>query len=128
MSGCLVVGAMILSLAGPNFTLNWQHSVEKIGWRESWRIEGAKLRLTEAGVKGSGAGMEPGPDAQLKGGWWVWMPDLGPLDSITLATSGATGGGWHLCDGDNCHDIPETGVPVLVRPCGGQEWQEGAQP
>ncbi|MEZ5450817.1 MAG: DUF1850 domain-containing protein [Thiolinea sp.] len=32
------------------------------------------LQLLQARVKGSGAGMEPGDDAVLKDGWWVWQP------------------------------------------------------
>jgi hypothetical protein len=117
MSGCLMIGASLLTLALPEFTLEWQHSVEKTRWRESWMIEDAGLRLAEAAVKGSGAGMEPGEAARLQDGWWVWNPRLDPLPSLTLATSGATDGGWRLCSGGRCQEVPETGGTVLLRPC-----------
>lgn len=103
--GCLMVGAAMLSLAGPGFDLTWTHSVEKTEWRESWTIGAEGLHLTEAAVKGSGAGMEPGAGARLEDGWWVWQPDLPPVPSLTLAASGATGEGWRICDGPVCHEI-----------------------
>ena len=117
MSLCLAAGALTLSLAGPAFTLEWEHSVEKTRWRETWAIDAGRLRLTGAAVKGSGAGMEPGPGATLQAGWWVWTPDLAPLDHLTLAASGATAGGWTLCDAAQCHDLPETGQPRVLRAC-----------
>ena len=63
MSGCLMAGAMALALAnGGTFTLEWTHSVERESWRETWQVTGDdRLQLTGAAVKGSGAGMEPGP-------------------------------------------------------------------
>jgi hypothetical protein len=123
-----MVGASLLALTLPDFTLDWQHSVEKIRWRESWHVGADRLHLTEAAVKGSGAGMEPGHDAILQDGWWVWVPDLAPLPSLTLATSAATDGGWHLCSGAICHDIPETGATVVLRPCTEEEWHKGSGP
>ena len=119
MSVCLMAGAMALALAGPEFTLEWEHSVEKTRWRESWRVEDGGLRLMQAAVKGSGAGMEPGAGARLQGGWWVWQPDLPPVPGLVLAASGATGGGWALCSGPECHVIgARAAEPVTLRPCG----------
>ena len=120
MSGtCLMIGATVLWLAGPGFELNWTHSVEKTEWRESWAIGADGLHLTEAAVKGSGAGMEPGADARLEDGWWVWQPDLPPVPSLTLAASGATGGGWRLCDSATCHEVGAMpGAALHVAPCG----------
>lgn len=117
MTTCLMVGASMLALASPEFTLDWQHSVEKTRWRETWLVSADHLQLTKAAVKGSGAGMEPGPEARLQDGWWVWEPVLAPLQQLLLATSGATGGGWQLCSGGVCHDIPETGGTITLRPC-----------
>ncbi|MDZ4309502.1 MAG: DUF1850 domain-containing protein [Cypionkella sp.] len=128
MSICLMVGASLLALSDRSFTLDWQHSVEKTRWRESWQVTADGLHLTEAAVKGSGAGMEPGEGAHLQGGWWVWAPDLDPLPNLSLATSGATGAGWHLCSGEICHDIPETGATVVLRPCTEEEWRKGSGP
>lgn len=121
-----MVGSTLLALATPDFALDWQHSVEKTRWRESWRVTTDGLRLTQAAVQGSGAGMEPGDRARLVDGWWVWQPALAAQDSLVLATSGKTGGGWHLCNGTICHDIAETGEAVVLRPCTGAEWINGS--
>ncbi len=128
MTGCLMVGASLLALAAPDFTLEWLHSVEKTRWRETWQITADGLHLSEAAVKGSGAGMEPGDGALLSDGWWVWQPQLAPQPTLTLATSGATGSGWLLCSGGICHDIPEAGASVVLRPCTEAEWAEGSRP
>lgn len=119
MSGtCLLVGAIALHLGQGSFELGWQHSVEKTGWREIWRVENGTLRLMEAAVKGSGAGMEPGDDAQLLDGWWVWHPDLPPVASLTLAASGATQGGWQICHDGTCREIGKIqSDPITVKAC-----------
>ena len=118
MTTCLMAGAVALTLAAPDFTLTWRHSVEKVEWRESWRVEAGRLRLVEAAVKGSGAGMEPGDGARLDNGWWVWSPDLAPVPDLLLAASGATGQGWRLCSGAECHDLgAAAGEPIRLAPC-----------
>lgn len=118
MSGCLLVGAMALSLAGGSFTLEWTHSIEKTAWREEWQVQNQTLRLTSAAVKGSGAGMEPGPDARLIDNWWVWTPTLPPVPELMLAASGKTGTGWQLCTQSDCREIGATASePVILRPC-----------
>ena len=63
MSLCLAAGAITASLAIQAFTLAWAHSIEKIRWEEDWRVEENQLHLVEARIKGTGAGMEPPPDA-----------------------------------------------------------------
>ncbi len=118
-TACLLVGTTVLALASQGFDLSWNHSVEKTVWREHWVIEGGRLRLTEAAVKGSGAGMDPGPDAVLENGWWIWAPLLPPVPRLNLAASGATGGGWTICDGSDCHEIGQSpGVAIEISPCG----------
>jgi hypothetical protein len=113
-----MVGAAALSLASGQFDLSWTHSVEKTGWREHWVVEDHALRLTGAAVKGSGAGMDPGPGAVLEGGWWVWVPDLAPVPEIRLAASGATVGGWRLCADGTCRDLGVTpGGGIRLAPC-----------
>ncbi|MDI3336066.1 DUF1850 domain-containing protein [Defluviimonas aestuarii] len=120
---CLLVSASAtttLTLASASFDLSWRHSVEKTEWRETWIVEGGRLHLTEAAVKGSGAGMDPGKGAALIDGWWVWTPDLPPVPNLTLAASGATGGGWRICDGTICHEIgAEPGEAIRLSPCKG---------
>jgi hypothetical protein len=62
--------------------------------------------------------MEPGENARLEGRWWVWSPDLAPLRELVLASSGATGAGWTLCDIGGCRKLgyaPQE--PIVLRPC-----------
>ena len=118
MSLCLLAGGKAVVLAVSAFTLSWTHSVQKTEWRESWAVRPAGLTLTEAAVKGSGAGMEPGPDAVLRDGWWVWKPKLAPLPSLSLAASGATPSGWKLCHEGGCTELAtQAGQDVFLRPC-----------
>ncbi len=107
MSICVASVVTALSLAGNAFVLSWTHSVERTTWQEHWVVsDDGKLKIDWARVQGSGAGMEPPPDAVLRDGWWTYRPDLPAQDSAVLAVSGATVGGWRLCiDGAACHDI-----------------------
>lgn len=118
MTGCLLAGATMLALAGGGFTLEWTHSVERETWRESWEVTADhRLHLTQAAVKGSGAGMEPGPGGHFEDGWWVWAPDLPPVPSLVLAASGETPSAWTLC-GVDCVELGATsGQPVRIAPC-----------
>ena len=96
-----------LALAANSFTLSWTHSVEKTEWREAWRIDGKELVLTEARVRGSGAGMEPPDGSTLRDGWWVYAPTL-RVPALHLAVSGATTSGWRLCTAnDGCRDLEQ---------------------
>lgn len=118
MSLCVIAGGKTAVLAASLFTLSWTHSIEKVEWRETWRVLPAGLQLVEARVKGSGAGMEPPPDARLEAGWWVYAPRVAALPVLRLAASGATGTGWRLCADGDCRQIgAEPGAPVLLRPC-----------
>ena len=115
---CLLIGAVAVALSGDRFTLEWTHSVEKVAWREQWVINQEGMRVLRAAVKGSGAGMEPGPNAALMDGWWVWRPNLPPQPELVLAASGATPSAWRLCDGDDCRDIgADPGAAITLRPC-----------
>lgn len=120
MTGCLMAGATMLALANGGFTLEWTHSVEREAWRESWEVTADhRLHLTQAAVKGSGAGMEPGPGGHFENGWWVWAPKLPPVPSLVLAASGKTPSAWRLC-AEQCVDLGATsGQPVQVAPCPG---------
>ena len=119
MSLCILAGSAVTALAVSTFTLAWEHSVERVAWAETWRVEPAGLRLVEARVKGSGAGMDPGPGARAEAGWWVWTPDAAPLPELVLAASGATAGGWRLCHRGGCLTLGAApGPPLRLRPCG----------
>ena len=102
MDLCIAAGAAALTLATQAFTLAWTHSVEKTEWQEHWEVTAEGLDLVEARIKGSGAGMEPPPDAVLQDGWYVYRPDGPPLAALRLAVSGATGEGWRLCAHGDC--------------------------
>jgi hypothetical protein len=115
---CLVTAGKTTVFAAAAFTLSWTHSIERTRWQEAWSVTPAGLQLTEARVKGSGAGMEPGEDAVLKDGWWVWRPRLPRQEKLLLAASGATGEGWTLCAVGRCTLIGERPAdPAVVTAC-----------
>ena len=112
---------MAAKLAGvAAFTLAWTHSVEKIAWEEDWLVSPAGLVLQEARVRGSGAGMDPAPDAMFSDGAWRWKPAVPPLPEIVLRRSGATAD-WRLCASGSCRLLGELvdpqADPVILRPC-----------
>lgn len=120
MSLCILAGGKSIALAVSVFSLSWTHSVQKTQWREDWAVTPAGLQLTQAAVKGSGAGMEPGDDAVLKGGWWVWAPKLPAQPSLRLAASGLTPSAWRLCHANGCLDLgSEVGEAVVLSRCPG---------
>ncbi|MCQ8896645.1 DUF1850 domain-containing protein [Limnobacter humi] len=100
MSVCALAGVVLVAcVQSTDFTLTWTHSVERVEWQEDWRVDGDTLIQTQARVKGSGAGMDPAPGAQLLNGWYVWVPQPAlHLQEIRLANSGATVSAWTLCD------------------------------
>lgn len=113
---------------GAVWDLRWTHSVEHTGWWERWRIDGDRLRLVEARVKGGGAGMEPGEGARLVtredgGEWWVWDPKNPPMTEVILAASSFTAD-HELCVAGKCRPLSvwAGGVhdrPVVLSPCAG---------
>jgi hypothetical protein len=98
---CLAAGAVSATLAIQAFTLAWTHSIEKVRWEEDWQIEGRQLKIVAARIKGSGAGMEPPPEAQLREGVWHYQPAVAPMDRLTLANSRYTAG-YELCVEGSC--------------------------
>ncbi|WP_258045651.1 DUF1850 domain-containing protein [Mesorhizobium sp. NBSH29] len=102
------------------FTLSWTHSVEKTRWEEDWKLKPAGLQIITARVKGSGAGMEPAPDAILVDGWWTYRPAVPIQNQLVLAASGATVSGWQICGGGKCRTIgTNADEPVVLKPCDG---------
>lgn len=112
---CVSAGAFALALAAPGFTLEWRHSVTRTLWWERWTAGPKGLAPVEARMTGPGAGMEPPQDAVWRGGAWHFAPHVPPQQVVHLAASGATGGGWRLCGGGNCHDLPETLGPIRLQ-------------
>lgn len=118
MSLCILAGGKVTALALSLFTLSWTHSVQKTEWRETWSVTPVGLEIREAAVKGSGAGMEPGPDAVLRDGWWVWRPSLPDQSSVSLAASGMTPSAWTLCYDGGCLELgAKAGEDVVLEPC-----------
>jgi hypothetical protein len=112
LSLCLASAGLVKALAISAFTLVWTHSVEKVDWQEDWRVTPDGLELTQARVKGSGAGMEPPPEARLVNGWFQWKPARGPMAEVQLGNSGAAGE-WRLCSNGQCRTLSEiSGHPV----------------
>lgn len=93
--------------------LSWTHSVEKIEWQEDWRVTPQGLQIVQARVKGSGAGMEPPPDARLVDGFFRWKPQLPVLPEVALGNSGVAGE-WRICTDGKCQELSA----ILGRPVG----------
>lgn len=104
MSLCLISAGVSKTLAVVAFTLVWTHSIEKIDWQEDWRVTPAGLELVQARVKGSGAGMEPPPEARLVDGWFRWQPKRAPMREVMLGNSGMAGE-WRLCRDGKCRTL-----------------------
>ena len=122
LSLCLASAGVLKTLSIAAFTLAWTHSVEKIEWQEDWRVTPAGLELMQARVKGSGAGMEPPPEARLVDGWFQWQPRRPPIPELLLGNSGAAGE-WRLCGAEQCRTLSEIfGHPIganatIMRAC-----------
>ncbi|WP_449379376.1 DUF1850 domain-containing protein [Bradyrhizobium sp. UFLA05-112] len=112
VSLCLLSAGSVKALALTGFTLVWTHSIEKVDWQEDWRITPAGLELVQARVKGSGAGMEPPPEARLIDGWFQWQPKRSPMQEVVLGNSGVAGE-WRLCSEGQCRTLSEIfGHPI----------------
>jgi Uncharacterized conserved protein len=117
---CLAAGAKVVPLLAGALTLAWTHSVEKILWEEDWRSGPAGLELVEARVRGSGAGMDPPPEARFEHGVWKWHPQVPPLREVILRRSGATAD-WQICIEGRCRPMdeimPPAADPVVMKAC-----------
>jgi hypothetical protein len=112
LSLCLASAGVVKALSVAAFTLAWMHSIEKVEWQEDWRVTPNGLELAQARVKGSGAGMEPPPEARLVNGWFQWQPKRAPMPQVALGNSGAAGE-WRLCSGGKCRTLSEIfGHPI----------------
>lgn len=122
MSLCLLAGAASATLAVEAFTLAWTHSIEKVRWEEDWRVTGSTLTITEARIRGSGAGMEPPPDAMLRSGVWHYRPTLPPQTSLHLTHSPYVAG-YEICTEGLCAKLAdslpgiENNALIEIHPC-----------
>lgn len=117
--GAGLAGAPV-HIATPRFTLAWSHSIEHVRWEEDYELHPSGLRLLEARVLGSAAGMEPGEGAVLRDGVWHYRPALPDLPELVLAHSSGYTQDYQLCLADGCHALahwlPPAG-PLTLRPC-----------
>ncbi|WP_338721329.1 DUF1850 domain-containing protein [Devosia sp. XK-2] len=105
MSLCIAASGKLIALAATAFSLSWTHSVEKTTWSENWIVEGGALRVVEASVEGSGAGIDLPGNAVQRNGRWVYSPHLAPVETLVLAASGATISPWTLCTEQSCLEL-----------------------
>ena len=118
MAICIATTSGVMKVAATSFVLSWTHSVEKVPWQEYWNVTSQGLVLSEARIKGSGAGMDPPADAVLKNGWYVYHPQIPPRREIVLAASGKTVGGWTLCSDQKCMELGRAEEkPIHIAPC-----------
>ena len=122
MPVCIAAGGLVVALAAESFTLAWTHSIEKIRWEEDYRVAGSRLELTEARIRGTGAGMEPPPGSRLEGGVWHYAPHLAPLEVLRL-THSRYAAGYELCLPGGCAPLAASapragdGDVIEVRAC-----------
>lgn len=117
---CLAGAGATARLAVAAFSLAWSHSIEHTRWEEHWQVGPRTLRLETARVEGSGAGMDPAPEAHLVGNAWTWHPGL-ELSELILRRAGEAGD-WQICtEGSGCRSIaallPPGADPVRLWPC-----------
>ena len=117
MGLCLgLTGVVWAMLPLREFTLAWNHTVEKIRWEEDYRVTADGLLLGQARVKGSGAGMEIPEDAIWGNGVWRYQRTLPPLQPLRLARTPAAGD-YQLCFASACHALEEwLGPPQSSHP------------
>lgn len=117
---CLVAGGLTVTIPVSQFTLRWQHSIEKIEWAEDWEVVGGWLHLSQARIRGSGAGMEPSDRAQLLNGVWHYRIRDPWRREVVLARSEFVPD-YELCVEGRCkrmsHWVPIAAGPTTMRAC-----------
>jgi hypothetical protein len=126
----MAAAGMVVAIQASSFTLSWTHTVEKTEWHEEWDVEGDSLVLSRALVKGSGAGIDPPPNARLEDGFYVWQPNLSQREVIVRRDRRA--GDWQLCAAGRCAMLGEwvgrDADPVHLRALTAEEECEGIPP
>lgn len=109
------------------FTLAWVHSIEKVRWEEDYAVgrngdpqAPTLIYALAARVKGSAAGMEPGPGAVLKNGWYEYVPAVQRHESLSLMRSFYTPD-YELCLNGHCRPMSDylasDGGITMLRAC-----------
>lgn len=121
---CMVAGALTASLPATQFTLRWQHSIEKIAWEEDYAVVGPWLAITGARIRGSGAGMDPPDNAWLDHGVWHYRLTDPWRKELILARSPYVRD-YDVCIAGNCqplyHWIPVSAGTTTLRACDAAE-------
>ena len=122
MQFCLLAAGALIHLHTAALTLAWTHSIEKIRWEEDYRATPAGIALTQDRIQGTGAGMEPPPDATFDGKWWRYHARIGPQPQVILRRSGMTVSDWQVCIKDKCRTmgsyLPDRKAdPVTLKIC-----------
>lgn len=111
-----LAGAVWAQVPTAEFTLAWQHTIEKVRWEEDYRVSAEGLLLGEARVKGSGAGMEIPDGAELREGSWHYQRQLAPLQPLRLGRT-PEAGDYQLCFNLRCHTMSDwLGPPQASQP------------
>jgi hypothetical protein len=116
---CIAAGAHLVTLPVNAFTLRWRHTIEKVLWEEDYLVAGDWLLLTRARVRGSGAGMEPPPDAVRDGDAWSYRPADRWRREVRLAHS-EIGEDYTLCVEGTCRPLRTfvpVGLPTILSAC-----------
>ncbi len=107
---CLIAGIAAVAL-GPSLTLQWEHSIAKQRWEEDYRVEAGRLRLVEARIRGTAAGMEVPEGARFSDGAWHYRPDLPLLPELQLRHSPYVAP-YVICVAGNCQSM-DAWLPAL---------------
>ncbi|WP_411387123.1 DUF1850 domain-containing protein [Pseudomonas sp. MPB03] len=109
-------GVVWAQLAVTDFTLAWNHTIEKIRWEEDYRVSEQGLVLGEARVKGNGAGMEIPDNARLENGSWHYQRQVPPLQPLKLGRT-PQAGDYQLCFDGGCRPMSHwLGPPTAGQP------------
>jgi len=109
-----------------SFTLAWTHTIEKTRWEEDYTVQtdgdGEPVLVPgPARIEGSGAGMEPPPDAVKRAdGFYEYQPRTPPLYELRLSRS-PYAEDYDWCMDGKCRPLQDIlpadeGVTIL-RPC-----------
>lgn len=114
---CLgLAGVVWASLPLQQFTLAWNHSVEKIRWEEDYRVTPAGLVLGEARIRGNGAGMEIPADAVARDGAWHFRRQMPPLQPLHAGRT-PEAGDYEICSANGCNTLAYwLGPPTAAQP------------